>query len=150
MNGFKNLIVFTIVSLVLIGPFIIKIGWPSREIYPSVVMPAGAGKISIGEEGFTFKKTEICCVSLPDRKYQLLNNSQLTNPAPVQYLSAFIKAEFGLDTKNEMLQMEGKEWWRNKLRESGCLDSVIILLTKQIETGNLSERVIDEKHINLY
>ncbi|WP_394749081.1 hypothetical protein [Spongiimicrobium salis] len=142
---YRNTLHFFLLLIFLGGPFVLRIVDYRFEIYPSVVLPAGAKKLDLNKE-IRISVNEIYGET-GEGSLKNLDNAHFLRPIRVEYLSYFYEANFGLDTpktyefttnrfaipitlksKKSLEDIKAtKIWLRQRLREQGCKDSVLIL-----------------------
>ena len=151
---YKNIRHLSFLLIFLGIPFLLRIIDYRFEIYPSVVLPAGAKTLYTGED-VRISVNEIYGRTA-NGKIKNLNNAFFLRPIREEYLSYFYKAHFGL-TPSKNLQFNTnklgipisltpkisledieltKVWLRERLREQNCLDSILILKKRTMIVRN--------------
>ncbi|MBU2912397.1 MULTISPECIES: hypothetical protein [Reichenbachiella] len=144
----KYFFIVTALALLLGIPFLAKIAFSSKEIYPSVVMPAAGSKVNIGKDGTcTFEKRQLYGIDPKTGTEIELNHTRFIFPAPIHDLRGMIMNDLGLFTydKHTDQYTEVTNWWRQKLKEQHCSENVIIARKLKIDSKDFSQTVIDEK-----
>lgn len=164
-----------LVLVLLIVPFVLRIVSPGLEVYPSIVLPSGAGKVRITEGLLTYMTTEIYAKTVRSGNLVRLDVAEFLRPIPVQYFHNVVECGFGLDSSyrkeiksllfqpikidlvkvNEAERAETKSWLRSRLREAGCRDSLLIVqrraLTYDVNSRELqNDNLFDEQIYFLY
>lgn len=147
---YKNRIMFVILLLFLGTPLISKMLFRGKEIYPSIVMPAGVATLKFDGSEMTFKRTQLYAYDKKSNAIKPIDNSRFINPIPSQYLKHVSTNDFGLNNKESVAFVEFKKWWRDKLREQSCRDSLFIFRETRLSVPSMSEKVIYEKKYQLY
>ena len=169
LNAFLLLLVFLLI------PFVLRIITPSLEVYPSIVLPSGAGKVKLANDGLTYQTTEIYGKNQVTGKLERLEVQDFFKPIPVQYFHAIVEGEFGLDPEyrksirsllferrtvgstkvTEEEREQTREWLRTRLKKAGCRDSVLVVQKRAITYNTDSKELEDnqlvyEKSYDLY
>jgi len=100
---YKNIIHLALLLVFLGVPFLLRIVDYRFEIYPSVVLPAGAKKLNIAKE-IKVSINEIYGQK-HDGSLKNLDDAFFLRPIRVEYLSYFYKAHFGLDSPQNHKQI---------------------------------------------
>ena len=170
----KYLNAFLILMIFLLVPFLLRIITPSLEVYPSIVLPSGAGKVKLTDGDLTYHTTEIYGKKMTGELVRL-DVREFLKPIPVQYLHAIVEGEFGLEPDyrkriNSLLfesrivggtkvteeeRAQTRAWLRVRLKQAGCRDSVLIVQRRRIayDTGSReleNNQLIYEKSYDLY
>ena len=151
MTGkFKNIALFVFLLIFLGVPYALRLIDYRLEIYPSVILPFGASKARPGDE-MRLKIYEIYGYSDKGSLINLDKSGFLQN-IRVGYFDFLYEDRFGLKKSgghhfrtNRLgleISMENKvssadkeatiAWIKDRLREQGCMDSVLILKKKQV------------------
>ncbi len=147
---YKNIALVTFLALVLLVPYFLRILDNRLELYPSIVLPMGAWQTTLGEE-VRVPVNEVYGIT-PQGELKNLEKSAFLKVIRVGYFTLLHEANFGLvkvgkrdfrtirmgipiSVKSKVSQDDIREtriWIRERLREQGCLDSVLILKRKFI------------------
>ena len=162
-------------SVALFLPFFIKLVNPKLELYPAIILPSGAGKIDLKEQGIEVQNLSIYGYNTQG-KLQKIDAVSFLAPIPRQYLYGIAGTEFGLSTqtideikirgleariqvKRRQISLEkqklAKVWLSNQLSELGLSSSSILIRyeVKKIDLDNgkeISVEINNEKNISLY
>ncbi|MFY0599808.1 MAG: hypothetical protein JXR03_09045 [Cyclobacteriaceae bacterium] len=121
-----------------------------KEIYPSIVMPAGVATLKFDGSEIAFKRTQLYAYDSLSKTVKPLKNAKFTSPIPSQYLKKVGYNDFGLKQGTSNSSKGFGDWWRAKLREQGCSDSLFLLRETKLSVPSMSEEIINEKKYQLY
>ncbi|MGI9551689.1 MAG: hypothetical protein ACR2MT_10845 [Aurantibacter sp.] len=142
---FKNIALFIFLIVILGVPTVLRIIDYRLEAYPSIILPFGAGQVELGDE-VKITVNEVYGYS-PEGHLKNLDKSQFLQCIRVRYFKFLYEDRFGLkEIENQNFEtvrfgiainreskvseedrMLTKEWLRERLREQGCNDSLLIL-----------------------
>lgn len=162
IGKFKNIIFFIFLLIVLGIPYALRIIDYRMEIYPSVVLPFGATLARPGDE-MRVKIYEIYGYS-EDGKLKKLDKARFLQHIRVGYFDFLYEDRFGLKatgghhfTTNRLgiaVSMENKVseedkedtkvWLKERLREQGFNDSVLILKKTQVVIPKGGDYYVDK------
>jgi hypothetical protein len=169
----KRVIFLFLLGIFLFVPYVLKLlSYGALEPYPAIVFPAGASKLKLEANSYTFKDLGIYCLDLKAKEWKRQDAYSFLEPIPVQNLSSIIKNEFGLNPnlkhqvkfrrislgfsyENAQALSEAnidltKAWLRGRLAEHGCHDNFLLVKTRYIAIGRETQMTsevnkIDEK-----
>jgi len=154
ISKYKNITLFIFLLIVLGVPYALRLTDYRMELYPAVVLPFVATKVKPGEE-FKLKVYEIYAYS-EEGTLKNLDKSRFLQNIRVGYFDFLYEDRFGLKTSagrnfrtnrlgfkismKSKISSADKEatkiWIRERLREQGCRDSVLLLKRKQVVIPN--------------
>lgn len=160
-----------IILALLIIPFSIRYKYGSNlEPFPAVIMPSGAYKISVSDNEFTVRFTEIQAQK-EDCRWVLLDAHQILYPLPVQYHNKIFARHFGL--KEQEIELNGRlmillkqknilksrkaieedkeevqVWLRENIAMQGYQAEAVKIIIKEQKIRVSNGRVLDEININ--
>jgi hypothetical protein len=124
-----------LIALGLVVPEVLRALNGSLEPYPAVLLPAGAGKISLRDGGLPI--TRIVLQAKRNGEWRQVDPAAFLDPMPVHFVGAIARAQFGLrsdvgapnkpkkrlevppPTPNVAQIEQTQRWLRNKLRSLG-------------------------------
>lgn len=161
-SKFKNINLFIFLLIFLGVPYALRIIDYRTEIYPSVVLPFGAGTVNPGDE-ISLKIYEIYGYT-KDGSLKILDKSRFLQHIRVGYFDFLYEDRFGLKASGghhfnttrlgipvsmeNKVSAEDKEetkiWLRERLQEQGCKDSVLILKKTQVVIPKGGDYYVDK------
>lgn len=170
---FKNIVYFLLLFLFLGIPFAIKNIDSRLEMFPGVILPSGGAKYPLKDK-FLMPIHEVYGLTSTGVEKKL-DKTLFMYPIPKKNSEAIILANFGLNeyktrnfttsrlglkfeldskiSKNDIA--ETKMWIRSKLRDQGCLDSLLIVKKEQYIIArdgsyNKDITILNDTIFNLY
>ena len=92
---------FILIIIVLGAPYTLKLLSSKLEIYPSIILPAGAGKVSHTDGRFQFTATTLHCTDATTGKETTQQIGDFLYPIPRQYFKSILANDFGLNPGKE-------------------------------------------------
>lgn len=130
-------------------PLVSKMLFQGKEIYPSIVLPAGVATLKSDQENIAFSRSE--AYGLDESNTLIpLDHQALIAPAPVHYFRSIMQNDFGLNEQDPERLSEVQLWWREKLGQQNCGDSVLVLREIRVLAPSMAETVVEEKRFELY
>jgi len=140
INEHKYLTYFLLIFLSTATPFLLLHIYGSQyEVYPAIILPAGAGKISTSQNEFSYHIIELYGIDTIHGTEKKIDIKDFIQPLPLRNLSSLTNNNFFLSCK------EAKFWYAKKLFYQGCLDSVFIERKVLMNTKNSEIKVLSEE-----
>ena len=92
----KNALQLLLLSLALLGPYLLRSTRPYLEPYPAVLFPAGAGKMQSGDVELVFRRTELAAVDKQGEVHPI-DPHEFFTPIPIRYWPYIARRRFGVD-----------------------------------------------------
>lgn len=165
-NSKYILLTLALVSFLLI-PYIFKLKNPQLEVFPSIIMPAGAGLI-YKKDSITFRTYEL--YAKKSNSVERLDIKKFLNPIPEWYVGHIAQSNFGLEPYYQEFKLykppikfrnfnrfkpselsSTKSFYRDKLQKLGYDDSILIYRNYKIQVRDSvkSKILVSEKIYNL-
>jgi len=170
---FKSINFFLFLVLFLGVPYAVKLIDNRLELFPAIIFPSSSQKRILGDEvdiwvtelyGKTangqeknLDKSTFLKVITPDYLELLLKEELGLNPSRSR---SFNTIRFGIPIKLESKItsqdiLETKSWLRQRMREQGCLDEILIIKKKQVivlrdGTYKQDTQIVNDTVYNLY
>jgi hypothetical protein len=155
---YPNALYTALLSTVLVVPFAITFLAPGLEPYPAVLLPSGSGRIQVAGEQMDFSRTSIYGKVARGDAWTRLSPPKFLSPIPDDFFPPLAQRNFGLSpvgliadrTKigvvitigprkvREEEVKNAKQWFRARLKESGCDDNVL-RITQEVVTFRRSD-----------
>ena len=171
MNYYPNLSLTLILAGTLVSPFVLKTLHPYLEPYPAILLPSGAGRVSIDEEIVSFGRISLWGKN-EDNNWKRIDIENFLAPMPKHYFSSVVKNSFGLDlatkdikvlpkefhssvTKKNILKQKvtsgevklSKQWLRDKLVQSGYAPDEVMITTEKVNFDRKTAQIIKSKRV---
>lgn len=163
---FKWIILFVFLALFLFGPFLLRHLNGQLEVYPAVLLPAGASLSYRQDTLLAYQNILLYGLDSVSRQRKKLDSKDFIAPIPHRYLRGIVGNRFGLDSFSEItiylpklgLRVskqrrrtapdidETKSWLRNRLRYQACHDSFLFIVQRK-EWYNLNINAVDSSKI---
>ena len=170
---YSNTLYTALLSTVLVVPFALSFLSPVLEPYPAVLLPYGGGRIKTTEDQMDFPRTSIYGKVAGQAAWIRLSPPEFLSPIPPEFFPPLAQRYFGLCPVEPMVNRarlglviridsrkvseeevkNAKQWFRVKLKESGCDDNVLRITQEvltfrrsdgaQIRLRNENDKVID-------
>ena len=99
MQKYRYIFITCILSVILLIPFYLRQKDPRLEIYPSVILPSGAGLVQVNNNEINIKTLEIWIFK---KDWQKINFEEFLGEIPSWYIYSLVEYEFGLKSKSEL------------------------------------------------
>ena len=155
---YPNTLYTALLSTVLVVPFALSFLVPVLEPYPAVLLPSGGGRIKTTEDQMDLGRTSIYGKVAGRDAWTRLSPPEFLSPIAPEFFSPLAQRNFGLSPVGPIenstrigvvITMEprkvpeeevrnAKQWFRVKLKESGCDDNVL-RITQEVLTFRRSD-----------
>ena len=125
-----------LILLGLVVPEALRSSSPAREPYPAVILPAGAGTISLKHKLLHLNRTVL--MGRRHHKWRELDMIEFMKPIPVQYFARIARARFGISegkkrhghaSEDERIT---RRWLQERLKLQGCSGRSLRVVTERM------------------
>ena len=155
---YPNTLYTALLSTVLVVPFAITFLAPVLEPYPAVLLPSGGVRINTTGDQMDLGRTTIYGKVAGRDGWTRLSPLEFLSPIPPEFFSPLVQRNFGLSPVGPIANRtrvglvitivprkvpgeeveNAKRWFRARLKESGCDDSVL-RITQEVLTFRRSD-----------
>ena len=96
MFPYPHLRAFLLLSGALCLPFALKLSAPALELYPAILLPAGAGTASTDQDVLEITRRELYGIEAKTGQAVRLDPIRFLDPIPVHYFSTLFGDSFGM------------------------------------------------------
>jgi hypothetical protein len=155
---YPNTLYTTLLSIFLVVPFAITFLAPILEPYPAVLQPSGGGRINTAGDQMDLGRISIYGKAAGRDAWASLSLVKFLSPIPPEFYPVLAQRYFGLSPVGPIASRtrvgvvitidprkvpeeevkNAKQWFRARLKESGCDDNVL-RITQEIVTFRRSD-----------